>query len=56
MLPATWMSARRRTILVLHDPGGDTGLERLAVARYDLGRLFEGVWDPAQEPDQWANS
>ncbi|MEE8469622.1 MAG: M24 family metallopeptidase [Planctomycetota bacterium] len=54
MLPATWMSARRRTILVLHDPGGDAPLERLAVARYDLGRLFEGVWDPARQPNQWA--
>jgi Xaa-Pro aminopeptidase len=54
MLPATWMSARRRTILVLHDPGEGRPLERLAVARYGVGAGFERAWDPAQQPDQWA--
>jgi Xaa-Pro aminopeptidase len=54
MLPATWMSARRRTILVLHDRGGGQPLERLAVARYDVGTAFRRAWDPAQQPDQWA--
>lgn len=48
MLPATWLSARRRTILVL------TRTDRLAVARYAVGDLFEAVWDPDAEPDQWA--
>ena len=36
MLPATWMSARRRTILVLHDRGEGQPLERLAVAGRQL--------------------
>ncbi|MBL7991220.1 MAG: Xaa-Pro aminopeptidase, partial [Candidatus Kapabacteria bacterium] len=41
MLPATWLSARRRTILVLFDKGSNSdaksgGVERLAVARYDV--------------------
>ena len=47
MLPATWLSARRRTILVL------TPEERFAVARYPVGDAFPGVWIPEEEPDQW---
>lgn len=54
MLPATWLAARRRTVLVFHDPGADAPVERLAVARYDIGRLFKGAWDPEAQPDQWA--
>lgn len=54
LLPATWLSARRRTILVVHDPGGDEALETLAVARYDVGSVFRRAWDPEAEPDQWA--
>ena len=54
MLPATWIAARRRTVLLFHDPGGDAPVERLAVARYDIGRLFRGSWEPEEEPDQWA--
>ncbi len=54
MLPATWLSARRRTILAFHDPGPGRGeVQRFAVARYDIGRFFEGIWDPDEEPDQW---
>lgn len=54
MLPATWLNARRRTILVLHDPGEGAALERLAVARYAVGDLFASAWDPETQPDQWA--
>jgi Xaa-Pro aminopeptidase len=53
-MQATWMSARRRTILVLHDRGEGQPLERLAVARYDVGTAFRRAWDPEQKPDQWA--
>lgn len=52
MLPATWMAARRRTILVFHDRGKDEGVERLAVARYDIGP-FPRAWDPGEQRDQW---
>ncbi len=52
MLPATWLSARRRTILVFYDRGADEGVERLAVARYDVGP-FPRAWDPETQPDQW---
>ena len=53
MLDATSMSARRRTILVFHDPGDGRPVERLTVSRYGLADLFEPTWDPAQQPDQW---
>lgn len=53
MLDAESMHARRRTILILHDPGGGKPLERLTVSRYGLGGLFEPAWDPAKQPDQW---
>ncbi|MDX1396594.1 MAG: M24 family metallopeptidase [Gemmatimonadota bacterium] len=53
MLPATWMAARRRTVLILYDRGGDRPVERLAVARYDIGP-FPRAWDPESQPDQWA--
>ncbi|MFB6229972.1 MAG: M24 family metallopeptidase [Salinibacter sp.] len=54
MLPATWQSARRRTILVFYDRGPGAGVERLAVSRYDVGDLFKTAWDKEQQPDQWA--
>ena len=34
MLPSTWMSARRHTMLVIYDAGQGKPLEMLAVARY----------------------
>jgi Xaa-Pro aminopeptidase len=51
MLPATWQTARRRTMMVFHDNG--KSVERIAVARYDIGSLFKSVWDKEQQPDQW---
>ncbi len=53
MLPYTWLAARRRTVLLFHDRGPEAGVERLAVARYDIGGI-PGAWDPEAEPDQWA--
>ena len=53
LLPATWLAARRRTILVMYDQGGDKGVETLAVARYDVGTTFKKAWDKEKEPDQW---
>lgn len=53
MLDAESLHARRRTILVLHDPGDGKPLERLTVSRYGLGGLFAPVWDPERQPDQW---
>ena len=53
MLPYTWLAARRRTVLLFFDRGPEEGVERLAVARYDIGGI-PGAWDPETEPDQWA--
>ncbi len=52
-LPSDWLSARRRTILLIHDPGEDKNLETLAIARYDVGEVFKSAWNPEQQPDQW---
>ncbi len=53
MLPANWMAARRRTILVMYDPGKENNVERLAVARYDIGESFNRSWEKEKQPDQW---
>ena len=53
MLDAKSMSARRRTILVFHDPGDGRPVERLTVSRYGLAGLFEPAWNPEEQPDQW---
>lgn len=53
MLDANSFHARRRTILIFHDPGNGEPVERLTVSRYGLAGLFEPAWDPEQQPDQW---
>ena len=54
MLDARSFAARRRTILVFHDPGGGRPVERLTVSRYGLAGLFAPAWTPESQPDQWA--
>lgn len=54
LLDAQSMAARRRTILIFHDPGDGRPIERLTVSRYGLAGLFEPAWDPDEQPDQWA--
>ncbi|MGO4912967.1 M24 family metallopeptidase [Leeuwenhoekiella sp. W20_SRS_FM14] len=53
MLPATWLNARRRTILVFYWNESKNKLEKLAVARYNIGDSITSAWDKEQEPDQW---
>jgi len=53
-LPSTWQSARRRTILLVHDRGEGQPLETLAVARYAVGERFEKAWDKEEHGEQWA--
>lgn len=53
MLPATWLNARRRTMIVFYrDQKRDT-LERLAVARYNIGESIKSAWNKEKEPNQW---
>lgn len=54
MLPAIWHAARRRTILVMYNPGNGNEVETMAVARYDVGDVFKKSWDKEKQPDQWA--
>lgn len=53
MLPATWMAARRRTILVMYQPAPQAPVETFAIARYDVGKAFKRAWNPESQPDQW---
>lgn len=51
MLPSTWLAARRRTIMVFYDNG--ESVEKIAIARYSVGRLLKGEWNVDVYPDQW---
>jgi len=51
ILPSTWLAARRRTIMVFYDDG--TTLDKVAIARYSVGRLLKGEWNVDVYPDQW---
>ena len=53
MLPATWLSARRRTILVFYNNPSSKTFEKLAIARYNIGEHFKSSWDWQQFPNQW---
>lgn len=53
-LPSKWQSARRRTILLIYDPGAGEPLETLAVARYAVGEMFAQAWDKELHGEQWA--
>lgn len=52
MLPSTWLSARRRTMMVFYKKENGE-LDRIAIARYSVGRLLKGNWDLNVYPDQW---
>jgi Xaa-Pro aminopeptidase len=57
LLPAGWLSARRRTILLFHR--SDDGVTAAAVSRYPVGQ-FLPAWEPDERPgltpeqSQWA--
>lgn len=53
MLPSTWLNARRRTIMVFSRDEDEGGIEKLAIARYSVGRLLQGSWNIDVYPDQW---
>lgn len=53
LLPATWQSARRTTILIAYDPGKGKKLETFGMSRYNTGALFKTVWNKETQPDQW---
>jgi len=53
MLPAKWLNARRRTILVFYRDKEKNTIEQLAVARYNVGKNIDSAWDKEKQPDQW---
>lgn len=53
MLPATWLNARRRTIIIFYRNKEDNTIEKLAVARYNFGENIISAWDKEKEPNQW---
>lgn len=53
MLPATWLNARRRTILLFYRDARGGRMDKLAVARYNIGESIQSAWDKEAEPDQW---
>lgn len=53
MLPAEWLYARRRTILVFYNNPGKKVFEKLAIARYNVGTEVKAAWDMQKFPNQW---
>ncbi|WP_299253210.1 M24 family metallopeptidase [uncultured Aquimarina sp.] len=53
MLPAKWLNARRRTILVFYRDKEKNTIEHLAVARYNVGKNIDSAWDKEKQPNQW---
>ena len=53
MLPAEWLNARRRTIIVFYRDKLNNTLDKLAVARYNFGDNIISAWDKDKQPDQW---
>ncbi len=53
MLPSTWLSARRRTILVFYYNTEKKTFEKLAIARYNVGDNIKASWDLQKFPNQW---
>ena len=52
MLPAKWLNARRRTIMVFYRNREHDTIEKLAVARYDIGDNIASAWNKEEQPDQ----
>jgi len=53
MLPSTWLNARRRAILLFYRDKENNTIEKLAVARYNVGKSIVSAWDKEKEPNQW---
>lgn len=52
-LPATWISARRTTMLVFYYNPVTKEYTKSAVARYNVGSSIKAAWDMAKYPDQY---
>mgnify|MGYP001290612902 CR=1 FL=1 len=52
LVPFASLSARRLSMLVFYDRGGEKGVERFSVSRYGIRDLYPTIWK-ANEEDQW---
>ena len=52
-LPAEWLSARRRTILVFYNNAQSGQFEKYAIARYPIGKEIKAAWDVDNMPNQF---
>lgn len=52
-LPATWISARRTTMLVFYYNPVTKEYTKSAVARYNVGSSIKAAWDMTKYPDQY---
>lgn len=53
LAPEPSFTARRTTMLLFLDRGGEAGVERLTVSRYPLGDLYEAAWEGGDLDAQW---
>ena len=53
MLPAEWLNARRRTIILFYRNKKNNTIDKLAVARYNFGDNILSAWDKEKQPVQW---
>ena len=53
MLPSTWLSARRTTMLLFYLNPATNIVERYAIARYNVGNAIQAAWNLEKFPDQW---
>lgn len=53
LLPATWISARRTTMLVFYYNPATKEYTKSAVARYNVGSSIKAAWDMTKYPDQY---
>jgi hypothetical protein len=53
LVPEPVFAARRTTMLVFFDRGGEAGVERLTVSRYGMEGYYESAWKGGTEQEQW---
>jgi hypothetical protein len=53
LVPEPVFAARRTTMLVFHDRGGDRGVDRLTVSRYPMPGFYEPAWEGGELDEQW---
>jgi hypothetical protein len=53
LVPEPVFAARRTTMLVFHDRGGEKGVERLTVSRYPMPGYYEPAWEGGEIDEQW---